>query len=564
MDLPWSAHDPVSVLKPSTGPDMSARPAVVGGEAIADQVTYRIMSRVLGHCERTGQPLEELLYETIYCERQRLELEDDTARSRADRQFIKGLRHELAHADARKRVELLRTVLTRYGQEICGHFDRRVYGFATRALPSALGVLLHGGMPGANLFGVDDRILLEGDLAGLSRAAREGTVVLVPTHVSNLDSLVLGHALYRLGLPPFAYGAGLNLFSNPLTGFFMRHLGAFTVDRKKSDPLYREAVKEYATVLLEHGQHLLFFPGGTRSRSGALEERLKLGFLGTVIKALATRRAHDPRSRPLYVVPCTLSYPLVLEGASLIESYLSTQGGPHFVDVRDEFERPTSWLEFLAGLAELDVQVHVRFDSPLDPLGNSVDALGVSRDRAGRPLDPMRYLLVDGELSRDDARDAEYTKTLAASVLASYRRGSVALPSSALAFALFVCLRRRFPTLDLFRLLRVLGPRATVPIAEVELELEGLLIALRAAAQRGDLALAPALQSGDCTTVLAEGIATLSTYHRVPVLKLRGRLLEVAQPALLLYYRNRLEGFGLPGSEGPATPRTRPSTWSTP
>ena len=71
-------------------------------------------------------------------------------------------------------------------------------------------------------------------MQALQHAERSGTVVLVPTHASNLDSLVLDYAIYRLGLPPFAYGAGLNLFSNPVLGFFLRHLGTFTVVARSS------------------------------------------------------------------------------------------------------------------------------------------------------------------------------------------------------------------------------------------------------------------------------------------------------------------------------------------
>ena len=40
-------------------------------------------------------------------------------------------------------------------------------------------------------------------------------------------------ALFRLGLPPYTYGAGLNLFSNKMIGFFMHNLGAYKVDRRK-------------------------------------------------------------------------------------------------------------------------------------------------------------------------------------------------------------------------------------------------------------------------------------------------------------------------------------------
>jgi glycerol-3-phosphate O-acyltransferase len=363
-------------------------------------------------------------------------------------------------------------------------------------------------------------------------------------------------------LPPFAYGAGLNLFSNALTGFFMRNLGAFTVDRKKSDPLYLAAVKEYAAVLLEHGQHLLFFPGGTRSRSGALESELKLGFLSRVVAAFEERRQHEPNSPPLFVVPCTLSYPLVLEAATLIDGYLSAEGGPYFVDVRDEFERPGSWLDFLGGLAELDVQVHVRFGTPLDPIGNRVDATGVSRDSAGRALDPARYFQVDGAVLHDEARDSEYTKLLAQAVLSAYRRDSVVLPSSVLAAALFACLRRRHPRLDLFRLLRVLGPHATVTLAELEPQIDLVLQALDVAARRGELVLSPELARTGKRCVLEQGVATLCAYHREPVLRRHADTLEVMQPKLLLYYQNRLRDFDLPDTRTPSS--RRKTSWSTP
>jgi glycerol-3-phosphate O-acyltransferase len=536
-------------------------PTVIAGSAISSEVALRVEGQVISKCQRVQQPLEEVLYETLYREQQRLSHEASDPRSAHDQLFFKELRSKLARADANACRVLLHMVVEHYVSEISGHFNRRVYRFATSVLPPTLGALLHGGKLNARLFEVDDRILLEGDVEGLKQAARLGTVVLVPTHFSNLDSLLLGYAIFRLGLPPFAYGAGLNLFSNALTGFFMKNLGAFTVDRKKTDPLYLATVKEYAMVLLEHGQHLLFFPGGTRSRSGALESQLKLGFLSRVIGAFESCAAREAKGPPLFVVPCTLSYPLVLEAASLIDGYLSAEGGPHFIDMHDEFERPKSWLDFLNGLAELDLQVHVRFGTPLDPIGNLVDRSGTSRDSAGRALDPARYLLGDGAVAHDDARDTEYTKLLAERVLSSYRRDSVALPSSALALALFACLRRRYPGLDLFRLLRVLGPQASVSFAELEPQLELVLSALEAAAQRGELVLSPQLHAADPRRVLEQGVATLSAYHREPVLRRHEHTLQVIQPKLLVYYQNRLHGFDLPEARAPSS--RRHTSWST-
>lgn len=534
-------------------------PHVLGGDEVAREVTSRVMQSIA----RSEQGLDDMLVETLYREQQRLAEPDRGPNEDTDRERIKALRQAYAHVLPGQRRPLVERVVRDYASEITGHFDPRVYAFATKVVPSALGALLHGGKPSLELFDVDKRIHLEGEVLALQQAVQRGTVVLVPTHASNLDSLVLGYAIYRLGLPPFAYGAGLNLFTNPVLGFFMRHLGAFTVDRTKLDPLYLTTVKEYATVLLERGQHMLFFPGGTRSRSGAIESHLKLGFLGRVLSAFVNRRIASAASPPMYVVPCTLSYPLVLEAESLIEQYLSKSGGPQFVDVRDELAEPARWLGFLRGLGSLDVELHVRFGRPLDPFGNLVDEHGVSRDARGRALDPVRYLLANGQVTRDDARDAEYTRVLAQQLTAAYKRDAVALPSSVLAFAAFSCLYRRSPRLDLFRFLRVLGPSPRIPLVELEPEIDAVLGALTQLAADHRIKLAPALRNGRAA-VLEQGLATLSTYHRPAVLQQPdATCIEVTQPSLLLYYRNHLDGYGLPDAFSLTAPRERKTSWVT-
>ena len=541
----------------------STVPNVIGGPTIAREVTQRMMRVIERTAVRDDVALDDMLVETLYCEQQRLAEPDCGPNAEQDRKHIQALRHAFAHARPEQRHALIERVVTYYAAEITGHFDPRVYGFATSVVPAALSALLHGGKPSRHIFDVDERILLEGEVASLQRATRLGTVVLVPTHVSNLDSLVLGHAIHRLRLPPFAYGAGLNLFSNPVLGFFMRHLGAFTVDRKKSDPLYLATVKEYATLLLERGQHMLFFPGGTRSRSGEMESHLKLGFLGRVVNAFVNRRIADPASPPMFVVPCTLSYPLVLEAESLIEEYLSKRGGPHFVDVRDELEQPARWLGFLRGLGSLDVQLHVRFGRPLDPFGHAVDDQGLSYDSCGRVIDPVRYLLTDGVVARDDARDAEYTRLLSEHVVAAYRRDTVALPSSVLAFALFNCIHRRMSRLDLFRFLRVLGPSVMVSLTELEPEIEAVLSELKLLAAKGVIQLAPELVNAGRTAVIDRGAATLNAYHQPAVLRHCRDAIEVTQPTLLLYYRNHLEGYGLPSSFSLPHARDARAAWGT-
>jgi glycerol-3-phosphate O-acyltransferase len=524
---------------------------VVSGEDIGHEVAHRVMSRVLAPADsEPGGHLEDVAFETIYAEETRLSHAEPDSRTASDRAFIGRFRHELAHADTGRLEELVSAVVDRYTQEIAGHFDRRVYRVATRVVPPALSALLSGlSFSCSHDFDIDDRIVIQGETRALRAVARLGTVILAPTHVSNLDSLVLGSVIFRLGLPPFAYAAGLNLFSNALTGFFMRHLGAYTVDRKKTDPLYRETLKEYATVLLERGQHSLIFPGGTRSRSGALEHKLKLGLLGT--GPVAFRNALERRaSRPsIFIVPCTLSYPLVLESSTLVHDYLRLEGGPLYGDIRDEFDRPRRWLDFLRGLRELDQRVHVRFSCPLDWLGNAVDANGISRDRHGSALDLHRYLIDGGRLTADEARDTEYTRTLAASVIASYRRDNVALPTTVVSYVAFQCFRRRRERLNLFRFLRNLAPEPSVPVGEVLADLALALERLERLEQKGAIALSDDVRNKGAAGLFEQALATLATYHRIPVLQRHGSDLRVLDASLLFYYSNRLEGYGLLDAE---------------
>jgi glycerol-3-phosphate O-acyltransferase len=423
-----------------------------------------------------------------------------------------------------------------------------VYQLATHVVPPALSALLHGlALRSRGAFDIEDRVSIDGEVVALQSLVRRGTVILAPNHTSNLDSLVLGSAIHRLDLPPVAYGAGLNLFSNAIVGFFMRHLGGYTVDRKKTDPVYRDTLKTYATVLLERGQHGLFFPGGTRSRSGALESKLKMGLLGTA--PIAYRHALESgRPRPrVFVVPCTVTYPLVLEAATLVEEYLRKEGGPRYVDVHDEFDRPRRRLDFLRGLRALDARVHLRISRPLDWLGNPVDDDGTSRDPRGRPVDPARYLLVDGVLAEDAARDAEYTRLLAAALLAAYRRGNTALPTSVVAFVVFEHLRRLRAHSDLFRFLRSIDADTGVPVADVVSDLGRALQQLEQLEREGALHRGDALRT-DPRVVLSQALAMFSTYHPVAVLERRGERLHVGDASLLFYYRNRLEGYGLLGT----------------
>ena len=522
---------------------------------ISSEVVARVFDRAVARSGVPGgRPVAEVINETLYHELERLRKSKDTPERRTDLEHYRNIRRELPRASAAGQKKLLQAALERYSAEITGNFNPAVYKVATTLIPMGLTVLLNGLSPRRLLSGLgnlprlDKQLVVQGELAHLAKLYEHGTVVFVPTHSSNLDSPILGYSIFRLGLPPATYGAGLNLFTNPIIGYFMHNLGAYTVDRRKTDPLYREALKEYTTVTLEFGYHNLFFPGGTRARANRVETRLKKGLLGTTVVAYAHNLRHKKAKPKIFVVPCTISYPLVLEGATLIEDQLKAEGKSRYIIVDDEFSRLRRWVDFARGLFALDQRIYLTMGKPLDPFGNDVDEEGNSLDPRGRVIDPARYLLSDGEYAADPVRDAEYTTGLARRVVDSYLSDNVALPTNVVALTFFEMLRARDPQGDLYRFLRTLGPETSIPLAEVEAALERVLDALSALAARGRIRLGGAVAAGDVREVMRTALRSFGTYHTTPVMVRRGVRLHVGDASLILYYRNRVDGYGLAGA----------------
>ena len=530
-------------------------PAMVPGAELAAVACRDVLARVRHAAEGGGPPLEEVVNETVVHETRRLAHAPHDERTAADRAFVRHVASTLGRGREEAAPALLDAIGERYGREIAGHFDERVHRVVTSAMPLALTALLNGTSPGRALLRIhelprlSDRLQVSGAVDRVVALSRRGTLIVAPTHVSNLDSVLLGYALFKLGLPPFAYGAGLNLFESQVMGFFMHHLGAYTVDRTKTDPLYKALLKEYATASLERGQHGLFFPGGTRSRSGGLERSLKKGLLGTGLTALR-RNVVAGRPRPLvYVVPCTLTYPLVLEAASLVEGFLERSGEAMWIrPADDEYDRVGRWIRFLEGILALDLDVHLRLGEPLDPFGCPVDDEGRSLDPHGRPIDSVGYLRDEDEHVVDDpARDAEYTRSLEVALLAAYRRENVVLASSLVAFVVFEQLRRAAGASSLHRFLRRLGPWTRVRRSEVARDVGRALDEVHTLAAGGRVGLVDDL-GRDPELVIDRALGTFATYHDPHVLVADGADLLVGDPNLLFYYRNRLDETGLLGA----------------
>lgn len=435
--------------------------------------------------------------------------------------------------------------------DVAGNFDPRVYQFASRAMAPLLGALMSPramvkNLPQSlDLTALDGRIVVQGPREKIRRLSENGTVVFVPTHLSNLDSVVFGYALERAGLPPATYGAGKNLFTNPVLSYFMHNLGAYRVDRRLRHSLYKDVLKAYSTVLIERGYHSLFFPGGTRSRSGGVERKLKLGLAGTGVEAFA-RTVEAGRPRRVYFVPATINYLLTLEAETLIDDFLQEEGKARYIIEDDESTRVGRVASFSQKLLGLDGACVIRFGDPLDCFGNAVDEDGHSIDPRGRSVLAESFLeRRDGTRGRDSKRDAEYTRELGEAIVRSFKANTVVMATHVVAAVAFGGLRRQVGEKgDLFAILRHKDD-VRVPRVELAKEVDRLLGEVFALERQGKIVTAPSLKNRDGQGVLDDALRAFAGYHAEEVLSPRGDDLVLSDTRLLFYYQNRLAFHGL-------------------
>ncbi len=512
--------------------------------AIIAEVERRVM-RSVSEADDRGT-LEYLLNDAVFHEVARYE-KVKTRQGRRQLARWLAVRRQLPKRDRNWIENQVWSLIRYHANDIAGNFNPRVYSFASRILPFILASLLNAGRIDRKLRmfrGLRDHASIGGDIDRLRSLADKSVLIHLPTHSSNLDSLVVGWALYDLGLPPVTYGAGKNLFSNPVFTFFMQNLGAYRVDRRLRFKLYNATLKAYSQVLLERGFHSLFFPGGTRSRDNRIETHLKLGLLGTAFPAQVARLRRNLPGAPIVIVPTTLNYALVLEAESLINDYLSREGREHFILTDDESSRLGEITSFLFHLLRVDSSFHLQFGTPTDLFGNEVDANGIPRDPRGRPVDLASYFRVRGELREDPVRDREYTRLLGERLSQTYHRDNTILPTHVVARCLFKRVRARFADEDPFRFLRRDGT-LSVARARLEEDVDRMRVVLREFRDEGRLRLFEFTDRASAGELIETAIRIFSKHHTRPAIRREGDRLVAADLRLLLFYQNRLEGYRL-------------------
>lgn len=521
-----------------------------------EDIVREVARRVVAHHATDRHHMELALNEVAYQESERLARQKDEE-AREHLGYWRGLLRRVARMTDEDKRRTLDEICDRMARDVAGSFDPRVYKLAENVIPRLITAVMNPSALAREIFtphsSIGNLLQIDGPIEKLRRLAKRGTLVFVPTHSSNLDSIVLGYALQRADLPPVVYGAGKNLFTNPIVSFFMHNLGAYRVDRRVKSALYKDVLKMYSCVMIERGYHSLFFPGGTRSRSNIVEQKLKLGLAGTALEAFAQNQVRGV-NRPVYFVPATINYALSLEGETLIEDHLKEKGKARYIIEDDEFSQIDRWISFFRKVVGMRGACIIRFGEPIDPFGNRVDDNGRSLTPTGRAIEPGGYVERGGTPVIDEARDSAYTRELGEVLAKRYEQDTVLMSTQVVAHVLFRDFVRATPGMDLFGRMRLRG--------EIGIDCEPLCQELGHTRDRicqleakGRARTSEVVKEDAPQELLERAIAFWNGYHASTAATVEGNRVVIQDPSLVLYYQNRL----VPFAEEIATPEQLPA-----
>jgi glycerol-3-phosphate O-acyltransferase len=181
--------------------------------------------------------------------------------------------------------------------------------------------------------------------------------VLLWSHRSNLDNMVLTAAMQEKGLPPAHLFAGINMAFGPMGAIF-RRAGVIFIRRSiGDDAVYKFVLKEYVGYVLEKRFNLSWSIEGTRSRTGKMLPP-RLGLLNYAASAYLEGRTDD-----ILLLPVSIAFDQLHEiaeyadyarggekkpeGFGWLYRFIKAQGERHYGKVYVRFGEPVSLRDFL-------------------------------------------------------------------------------------------------------------------------------------------------------------------------------------------------------------------------
>jgi glycerol-3-phosphate O-acyltransferase len=443
--------------------------------------------------------------------------------------------------------EILTDILDYYTEKMVANFKPSTFKFAQKALPYVYSRLINS-FPQiiyklfSSIDKLYDRMKIQGDIDHIRKLQKMGTVVVVPTHYSNLDSPTIGLSLNNLGLPAFTYGAGINLFTIKTLSKFMHNVGAYKVDRRRKHRLYLETLKSYSTIALTENVNSLFYPGGSRSQSGQIEEKLKLGLLGTVIDAQRLNLVNGS-GKKVFIIPVTLNYHYVLEAKKLIENHLKNLGKEQYLE--DENTTPFGLIKRTYKVITSNPGMTVSFAPAMDVFGNKVDQNGDSFCKVGNKVEIEDYFKINGEIVRDVQRDSQYTQILGDRIVTEFKENTVVLSSNLVAFVAFQIIRKRFTQFSVFEILSLPKDETTIAELEFKLAIDNVRDRLKKLEKENKILLSEDLEL-PVEELMYTGITKVGSSHPKYVLRRNKKgVISTQSMKLLYYYHNKLNSYGL-------------------
>ncbi|MEQ9405722.1 MAG: 1-acyl-sn-glycerol-3-phosphate acyltransferase [Cyclobacteriaceae bacterium] len=504
--------------------------------------------------------LREEIEMTIHREKLRMKANPWKVDPPDERTYWKGIQSRLLDIDIEDKAKaeeeerkILKDIMLRYSDEIAGNFKKSYYRFAQRFVTFGFARLLNAARVKGLLalfskqLDLDDKLHVVGETEHIRKLAKIGTVVMVPTHFSNLDSILIGWAIQHLGLPPFIYGAGLNLFNIRILAYFMNSLGAYKVDRRKKNAIYLETLKSYSNLAIQRGCHSLFFPGGTRSRSGEIETQLKMGLLSTAIEAqreMYQGATEDNPAKKVFIVPVVINYHFTLEAPALIKEHLKRTGRERYYVEADEFSTSYKISTFMFKFFTKGSDISVSIGKGMDILGNYVDDEGRSHDRNGNHISVKDYFLSGKQITIDKQRENEYVRVLSQRIIEEYHKYNRVFASHLVAFTAFKMLERKHPKLDLYHVLRLPDEDLILDYEEFKANYINLRGQLEKLHKKGLVNMANHMKERASVSIL-HGLKNLGLYHDKRPLRLKKDQIIIQDTNTLYYYHNRMNGYGL-------------------
>lgn len=194
------------------------------------------------------------------------------------------------------------------------------------------------------------------EVEAMRRNLENHPAVLLFSHRSYLDGVIVPVAMQENRLPPVHTFAGINL-SFGFMGPLMRHSGVIFLRRKLDDPLYKYVLRQFVGYIVEKRFNLSWSIEGTRSRTGKMLPP-KLGLLAYVADAYLDGRSDDILLQPVSIsfdqLHETAEYAAYAqggektpEGLSWLVNYIRAQGERNYGKIYVRFPEAVSMREYL-------------------------------------------------------------------------------------------------------------------------------------------------------------------------------------------------------------------------